>query len=294
MIRNSLFIILVTISATALGQTGCIEGGPTLAYWKFDNPKQRETIIVLHGGPAATHQYLRPEFDSLFRMGTVIYYDQRGCGRSAHAENYHWKEHVQDLKRVIQAVSKNKKVILVSSSWGSMLALLYSMTYPNDLKGIILSGNVSWMGENRDSVLSTKEYDRTKWNANPTIMPRIHREKKVRTIQIPGGNMTTDTILIEKYIPITEGLPMVESLLSVRTAPSFNELNKIKIPVLLLTGSQNQCKEIAEAYASILPNSELFATPDGCHDPWINNPEIFFKKCEEFIRRLPGNLRPGR
>lgn len=285
MMQCFLLTFLILLSTTTFGQTGCIEGGPTLAYWKFDNAKKKETIIVLHGGPAATHQYLRPEFDSLFAMGNVIYYDQRGCGRSAHAESYHWKDHVQDLKRVVRTVSKNRKVILIGSSWGTILALLYAKTYPDDVKGMILSGTVTWHGESMDSVWY-KKYHFHPSKENPRLVPRKISEKKIVNIKQADGGYITDTISIERDLPIMEGNPMVETLYSIDTAPLFKDLSKIQTPVLLLTGAQKSCREVAEGYAAILPNSQVFATPHGCHDPWINNPEIFFTKCGEFINNL--------
>lgn len=48
------------------------------------------------------HAYLRPEFDRLAKVANVIYYDQRGCGKSGKAARYLWQDHVSDLKRVIQ------------------------------------------------------------------------------------------------------------------------------------------------------------------------------------------------
>jgi proline iminopeptidase len=64
----------------ASAQDGFIQGVPKLAYWQVGT--KSETIIVLHGGPAVQHAYLRPEFDELQEMAKVIYYDQRGCGQS--------------------------------------------------------------------------------------------------------------------------------------------------------------------------------------------------------------------
>jgi proline iminopeptidase len=37
--------------------------------------------VVLHGGPGADHEYLRPGFDALARARQLIYYDQRGGGQ---------------------------------------------------------------------------------------------------------------------------------------------------------------------------------------------------------------------
>ncbi len=57
-------------------------------------------VVVLHGGPGAHHDYLLPGFDALARDRELIYYDQRGGGRSPVARDVSvgWREHVADLE----------------------------------------------------------------------------------------------------------------------------------------------------------------------------------------------------
>jgi pimeloyl-ACP methyl ester carboxylesterase len=57
-------------------------------------------VVVLHGGPGAHHDYLLPGFDLLARRRTLVYYDQRGGGRSPVGRDVPvgWREHVDDLE----------------------------------------------------------------------------------------------------------------------------------------------------------------------------------------------------
>lgn len=98
-------------------QEGYITGTPALAYWTIGNGP--DIVIVLHGGPAAGHSYLRPEWDSLSKVAKVVYFDQRGCGKSEKAPCYSWREQVADVKRVITHLKQNGKVVLAGSSWAS-------------------------------------------------------------------------------------------------------------------------------------------------------------------------------
>ena len=77
---KAILLLLITLSINSFAQDGFIPGKPALAYWSVGN--KAETVIMLHGGPAAAHKYLRPEFDALKKVAKVIYYDQRGCGAS--------------------------------------------------------------------------------------------------------------------------------------------------------------------------------------------------------------------
>jgi proline iminopeptidase len=87
--------------------------------------------IVLHGGPGAHHDYLLPGFDALARNRELIYYDQRGGGRSPVPRSVPvgWQEHVADLEALRQAWGLERMTI-AGYSWGGLLALLYGLQYP--------------------------------------------------------------------------------------------------------------------------------------------------------------------
>ena len=97
-------------------------------------------VVVLHGGPGLPHDYLRPEWDRLAEGARVVYYDQRGCGRSGRTPPYGWRAHVLDLDRLLAALSPDEPVVLAGSSWGPMLALYYSVAHPARVRALVLSG----------------------------------------------------------------------------------------------------------------------------------------------------------
>ncbi len=88
------------------------------------------TVITLHGGPGASHDYLRPQFDLLARHRTLLYYDQRGGGASGVPRDtpLGWREHVADLAAV--ASTLGTPATLLGFSWGGLLALLFALERP--------------------------------------------------------------------------------------------------------------------------------------------------------------------
>ncbi|HEX4460542.1 MAG TPA: alpha/beta hydrolase [Polyangia bacterium] len=89
-----------------------------------------DLVLMLHGGPAAGHDYLRPGFDALAEPGVrrLFYYDQRGCGRStldAGVPLPGWQTHVADIEAIREQLGLPKLTIL-GYSWGALLALLYA------------------------------------------------------------------------------------------------------------------------------------------------------------------------
>ncbi len=95
--------------------------------------------VVLHGGPGAHHDYLLPGFDALATGRTLIYYDQRGGGRSAVPREVPvgWREQVADLEALRQLWGMDR-LTLAGYSWGGLLALLYAIEHPDRVERLAL------------------------------------------------------------------------------------------------------------------------------------------------------------
>ena len=91
-------------------------------YGRADGPR----LLVLHGGPGADHCYLLPQMLHLGDRHDLLFYDQRGGGRSKSDARIPvtWQTHVEDLAAVIREFSL-EPLSIVGYSWGAMLALLY-------------------------------------------------------------------------------------------------------------------------------------------------------------------------
>jgi pimeloyl-ACP methyl ester carboxylesterase len=89
-------------------------------------------IPTLHGGPGASHDYLRPHFDRLAAGRVLLYYDQRGGGGSVTPRQapLDWRAHVADLEAVVRSHASHP-VTLFGYSWGGLLALLFATEHPD-------------------------------------------------------------------------------------------------------------------------------------------------------------------
>jgi len=106
-----------------------------------NNPRIK--ILLLHGGPAFTHEYLEC-FESFFpKEGFEFYeYDQLGSYYSDQPKDSSlWTiEHfVDEVEQVRNAIGANKENFYVlGNSWGGMLAMEYALKYQDNLKGLIV------------------------------------------------------------------------------------------------------------------------------------------------------------
>ena len=96
-------------------------------------------VAVLHGGPGASFDYMLPGFDAVARRRTLIYYDQRGGGRSpiSREQPVSWRDHVADLDALRQLWGLDRLTIL-GYSWGGLLAQLYAIEHPDRVERLAL------------------------------------------------------------------------------------------------------------------------------------------------------------
>jgi proline iminopeptidase len=97
-------------------------------HWCEYGPENAPRLAVLHGGPGAHHDYLLPQFLRLAERYRLVFYDQRGGGRSRETGpgDVSWQHHVQDLTHVVRELRLEPLTIL-GYSWGALLALLYAI-----------------------------------------------------------------------------------------------------------------------------------------------------------------------
>ena len=112
----------------------------TLYVEEAGNPNGKP-VIFLHGGPGGGIEQIYRQFFNP-KEWRIILFDQRGCGKSIpHSEikeNTTW-DLVDDIEKIRKYLNIDKWVVF-GGSWGSTLALSYSITHPNSCKALILRG----------------------------------------------------------------------------------------------------------------------------------------------------------
>jgi proline iminopeptidase len=105
-------------------------------YWREIG--QGQPTIIIHGGPDFDHNYLLPDMDCLSDSLRLIYYDQRGRGRSvANAESVTIQSEINDLESLRQYFQLECAAIL-GHSWGGVLAMEYAIRHPDRVSHLIL------------------------------------------------------------------------------------------------------------------------------------------------------------
>ncbi len=277
----------------------------------------RVTIIVLHGGPGIRHQYLRPEWDTLGRRYHLVFYDQRGCGRSERRGPYGWEQHVADLHSLVVHYRAQGPVALAGSSWGSWLALLYAWRHPGQATALVLSGLPPWpIGGRQDHAppaSSSRHYD-TRTSQPRNVRERLealeaaqqaYREALEAWITARRDSMEAGVLPQPSWDSLTslrhasnldprlaarfgESCPGAREAAhtSFRRGPSLQDLKTIAIPVLIIRGTRpNSVGDGAVGVMRLLPERILVTLMGAGHDPWFERPRQFVAHVERFLTR---------
>src|ERR1051325_10061488 len=100
-------------------------------------------LLALHGGPGSTHHYFAP-LEGLAAERPVVVYDQLGCGSSDRPADIEWSGAV--FREEVDAVRDQlglKRIHLLGTSWGGMLALEHVLSGAEGIVGLILSSTLA-------------------------------------------------------------------------------------------------------------------------------------------------------
>lgn len=155
------------------------------------NPRIR--LLLLHGGPGATHEYFEP-FESYLPEAGIefIYYDQLGSHRSSQPDIpdlWDTARFVSEVEQVRQALGLDAgNFFLLGHSWGGILAMEYALAHGQHLKGLVISNMMS----------SIPAYNRY---AQQVLMPRMDPAVLAEIQALEAAGDTTNPRYMELLVP---------------------------------------------------------------------------------------------
>lgn len=276
-----------------------------------NNPELK--VLLLHGGPGATHDYFEA-FDS-FLPGAGIeyyYYDQLGSGRSDNpGDSSMW-----DLNRFIDEVEQVRvaldlgpeNFVLLGHSWGGILAMEYALKHGHQLKGLVISNMMSsapaytrYANEvlmpamNQEDLAEIREIEAAKDFANPRYMELLVRSYYVEHIlrmdpaQWPEPvNVAFERLNHDLYQtmqgPSELGMSKEASLAD---WDRTNDLQFITVPTLVLGGRYDTMDPtFLEMMATRIPNGSSYICEKGGHFAMYDDQEAYFDALLGFLLSL--------
>src|SRR5580692_10256101 len=151
---------------------GYVDAGGVLIY--YTSFGQGPPLLIVHGGPGASHDYFLPHLVPLARHNRLIFIDERGSGRAQKLDDpagYTVENMVEDVEAVRRELNLGK-FALMGHSYGGVLAEAYALKYQNNLSHLILCSTFASTAE-MNQVLA-----RIKAAAPADVREQIEREEK--------------------------------------------------------------------------------------------------------------------
>ncbi len=273
-----------------------------------NNPKVK--VLLLNGGPGATHEYFECFENFLPAEGIeFIYYDQLGCGNSDNPNDVA----LWDLNRYVDEVEQVRKALnldasnfyLFGHSWGGILAMEYTLKYQHNMKGLIISNMMSSCpeyGKYADEVLA-KQMD-------PKVLAEINKIEATKDFSNPRYMELLLPNFYEKHIlrfpskdwpePVNRSFAKInQSLYVTMQGPSeFGisgklekwdrkaDLKNITIPTLVIGAKYDTMDpKHMEAMSKLVQNGTYLYCPKGSHMDFYDDQKTYFKGLLDFLKK---------
>jgi proline iminopeptidase len=252
--------------------------------------------VVLHGGPGAHHDYLLPGFDALAHGRELIYYDQRGGGRSSVPRDVPvgWREHVLDLEELRKQWGF-ERLTLAGYSWGGLLALLYAVEFPARINRLALvSPAPAWTEARREfesrfaarNLAPGLQAQRAALRESD-LRTRDPAEYAKRQFELSVAPYFSDPHRARDLTPFrVTGRTQQEVWRSLDGYDLRPALPRLNVPALLIQGDEDVIPvEATRALADLL-GAELHLMAGSGHVPYVEAFDEFVRLLDSFLPKL--------
>jgi proline iminopeptidase len=294
---------------------GYVESHGALIY--YEALGRGTPLVIVHGGPGASHQYFLPYLLPLMRTNRLIFIDERGSGKSsklADPREYTIANMVEDLEAVRLGLGLGR-ISLLGHSFGGVLVQAYALKYQQNLSHLILGSTFA----------STKELNSVLARMKAELYPKDR--ERVSALEAAGlfdrGEVWEHGRYPEEYAKLAWGNGYFPYLYRNRPDPNYDplssntstawdvyremwgsdgefvvdgnlkeveyvdRLSEIKVPTLIIVGDHDESdprmsKEMHEKIAG----SQLVILDDSGHMTFVDQTEQFLKAVREFVAQV--------
>ncbi len=257
-------------------------------------------LLIIHGGPGLSHEYLW-QLEQLSEHALVIFYDQRGCGKSVAEitpETIHIATYIEDIEAIRKAFHFDK-ISILGHSWGGFLAMHYATIHPNHVEKLILSNTMPASSE--DLLLFLHEYklrtEPLQENLNRIKNSKAFQEGSPQAVQeyyeLVFGTYCYHPETVKKlhlHMPqnaCVSGARIAELIrLNIFMKPFsiYDSLQKLDIETLVIHGQNDPIPSAtAKKIHESIRRSQFVVLSECGHFPYVEKPEAYFSHVQAFL-----------
>jgi len=313
----ALFALTTALSASAQSpiypqQEGYVDAHGVLIY--YTTLGTGSPLVILHGGPGASHDYFLPWLLPMARTHRLIFIDERGSGRSERLQDtsrYTVEADVEDVEDVRVALHLGK-ISLLGHSCGGVLAQAYALKYQQNLSHLILNSTFASTREMNETLAREKaqmppaklarlielekaglfgkgeawehgrypaEYGALAWG--PGYFPFLYGARPDSTYDPVSGNAPTNWELYREMWG-SHGEFIIDG--NLKSVEYLDRLPSLHVPTLVLVGDHDECAPaLSKQMHEKIPGSTLVILPNSGHMNFVDQPELWHKAVNDFL-----------
>ena len=304
-----------SVSATNEVKTGgckMIQVDGKYNVWTKKVGKGKIKVLLLHGGPGFSHDYMECFEDFLPKEGIEFYYyDQLGCGNSDVPKDtslWNFPRYIEEVEQVRKGLGLDS-FYLFGHSWGSMLAMEYLNKYQQHVKAAILSNMtagiksyVTYTAKLKKQFLNAEDLsiydslDKRKDYNNPLFQSILLNKLYSQVLcQIPVEKWPEPLVRAEKkanmaiYIQM-QGIDEFHVTGNFKNWEMWDRLPNIKVPTLVIGGMKDEMNpDDMKKEGQLITNSRTYLCSKGSHMSMYDDQQNYFKNLIGFLKDVEGN-----
>ena len=264
-------------------------------------------LVVLHGGPGATHDYLLALTD-LAGPRAVVHYDQLGNGRSSHfpergADFWTVELFVRELHNLVDALGIRERHHVLGQSWGGFLAQEYALTQPRGLQALVLADTAASFPD------FVAEANRLRAELPAYVEATLRRHEEAGTTGDPEY-VEACLVFYRRHVCRVDWPPEVAASFewidrdptvyhtmngpsefhcigSLKTWDITARLHEISTPTFLVSGRHDEATpHIVEQIQTRVPGAQWRLFENSSHMPHVEEPDAFLATVEAFLKTV--------
>jgi proline iminopeptidase len=293
-------------------QEGFVDAHGVLIYYKIIG--RGAPLMIVHGGPGASHDYLLPHLLPLARTNKLIFIDERGSGRSQKlddATKYTVENMVEDVEDVRQALGLGK-ISLMGHSYGGVLAQAYALKYQKNLTHLILGSTfqstkainevlarmkqnmpaderekldalekAGLFGKGKDWEKNRYPDDYAKLAWGDGYFPFLYQRRPDPNYDPMSGNTSTAWDLYREMWG-SHGEFIIDG--NLKSVEYTDRLSTIHVPTLVICGDHDESDpSLSRTMHEKIAGSKLVIVPQSGHMVFVDQPNIYMKAIDDFL-----------
>jgi proline iminopeptidase len=294
-------------------EEGFVDARGVLIYYKVIG--RGAPLMIVHGGPGASHDYLLPYLLPLARNNQLIFIDERGSGRSEKLEDasqYTVENMVEDVEAVRQALHLGK-ISLLGHSYGGVLAQAYAFKYQQNLTHLILGGTfystsemnkvlaeerrsmppealarlealekAGLFGKGKDWEKGRYPEDYAKLAWGDGYFPYLYQHRPDPNYDPLAGNTTSAWDLYREMWG-SNGEFIIDG--NLKSVEYLDKLSNIHVPTLVICGDHDESNpRLSRTMHEKIAGSKLVVVPQAGHMAFVDQPNLYIRSVSDFLR----------